>query len=215
VPVGDTHPRAVDVRVISATNRNLREEVTRKTFRADLFYRLAAFPIRLPPLRERREDLPLLAGHFLREACRRVGRDVPPVEPEVVRRLFDYAWPGNVRELANEIQRAVALAQPGEAIAVDHLSSHVATATGFADTDATTTPPPEATAAPGTFDTSGKADSAEDVPCFREARTAFERDFIAAALRRNGGNVTRTAARLGLSRVMLQKKMRELGLRSP
>ncbi|MCC6764534.1 MAG: sigma 54-interacting transcriptional regulator [Deltaproteobacteria bacterium] len=209
VPVGDTRPRAVDVRVISATNRNLREEVARKGFREDLFYRLAAFPIRLPPLRERRDDVPLLVDRFLREACRQLGREVPRIELESTRRLAEYAWPGNIRELANEIQRAVALAQPGEAIGVDHLSPHVVAATGVGAGPNASAADPQACG----LATAGAA-PASTAASLRDARTAFERDFIAGALRQNGGNVTRTAQAIGLSRVMLQKKMKELDLRS-
>jgi Nif-specific regulatory protein len=208
VPVGDTRPRAIDVRVISATNRNLRDEVARKAFREDLFYRLAAFPIRLPALRDRRDDLPLLVDRFLRDACRQHGKEIPGLEPEALQRLVEHAWPGNVRELANEIQRAVALAQPGEVIGGDHLSEHVA---GSGENGVVIA------AASGTEDANPAPTSAAPFASrsFREARTAFEAEFIAAALRRNGGHVTRTAQELGLSRVMLQKKMKEYGLRNP
>ncbi len=206
VPVGDTRPRAVDVRIISATNRHLREEIGRKTFREDLFYRLAAFPIRLPPLRERRADVPLLAERMLREACRQHGKRAVGIEGEAVQRLVEYAWPGNIRELANEIQRAVALTQPDEAVGVDHLSEHVVGGDRIAST---------APAAAGGGPAAGAVTDPAGTADLRTARAAFEAQFIVSVLQRNGGHVTRTAQQLGLSRVMLQKKMKEFGLRNP
>src|SRR6185436_10312805 len=111
VPVGDSRPRKVDVRVISATNRTLAAEVAARRFREDLYYRLVAFPIHLPPLRERREDVVLLAQRFVVAAAE---------------------WPGNVRELRNEIERAVALARDGDAIGPSHLSAPLRDAEGVA-----------------------------------------------------------------------------------
>jgi len=190
VPVGDRRPRHVDVRVISATNRDLAAEVERGTFRSDLFYRLSAFPIRLPPIRDRREDLPILAERFLSAAAGRHGKMIPGFEPEAHARLMAFDWPGNVRELQNELERAVALARPGEPIRVAHLSPKLAGAAA-AVSDA---PAPDTTA-------------------LRAARAAFEAGHIAAVLRQYGGNVTRAAVALGLSRFALQKKMKEYSLR--
>jgi Nif-specific regulatory protein len=216
VPVGDTRPRKVDVRIISATNRNLRDEVVRKTFREDLFYRLAAFPIRLPALRDRRADVPLLVNRILRAAAGRHGKQIPGIDPEALEGLVAHSWPGNVRELENELERAVALALSGETIGLEHLSDGIAAASGEervivrevgAEAASTTAGP--LTGAPSS--SAGVAPEA-GVP-LRRARTAFEVRFIADALGRNGGHVTRTAQALGLSRVMLQKKMKEFGLR--
>jgi transcriptional regulator with GAF, ATPase, and Fis domain len=122
VPLGDSFPRKVDVRVLSATNRDLRAEVAAGRFREDLYYRLAVFPIVLPPLRERREDIPLLATRFLAIAAEQQRKPLVALEPETLELLAAYAWPGNVRELRNEIERAVALARPNTNIASQYLS---------------------------------------------------------------------------------------------
>jgi formate hydrogenlyase transcriptional activator len=107
--LGATRPLKVNVRVIAATNRDLEEEVRRGGFRSDLFYRLNIFPIRLPPLRERKPDVPLLAGHFVTEFARRMGKSIDGIDAQATARLTDYDWPGNVRELANVLERAVIL----------------------------------------------------------------------------------------------------------
>jgi Nif-specific regulatory protein len=122
-PIGDTRPSKVDVRVISATNRDLKAALATGAFRQDLYYRLAGFPIRLPPLRERREDIPFLAARFLELASERHHKSLHGFESSVIDLLSRFDWPGNVRELQNEIERAVALATDGEAIAAVHLSA--------------------------------------------------------------------------------------------
>jgi PAS domain S-box-containing protein len=118
--LGATRPTKVNVRVIAATNRNLEEEVARGHFRSDLFYRLNIFPIRLPPLRERKPDVPLLATHFATEFARRMGKTVRGIEGNAMARLMAYEWPGNVRELANVLERAVILCD-GPSILEGHL----------------------------------------------------------------------------------------------
>jgi PAS domain S-box-containing protein len=118
--VGATSPTRVDVRVIAATNRNLYDAVQRGTFREDLFYRLNVFPVQVPPLRDRKDDVPLLARHFLAEYARRMGRQPLPIEEAAMRALAGYHWPGNVRELANVLERAMILCD-GPAIRVEHL----------------------------------------------------------------------------------------------
>ena len=198
VPVGDTTPRPVDVRVISATNRDLGAEVARQGFRSDLYYRLAAFPILLPPLRERREDIPLLAERILKHAAERHHKEIDGLAPEALELLVPFDWPGNVRELENELERAVALARSGETIGPGHLSAKLRpTAAGGAGTQRPLAEP---------------APRAATVP-LREARTEFEVAHIRRALEENERNVSRTARALGISRVMLQKKMKEYGLR--
>jgi len=196
VPVGDTRPRTVDVRVISATNRNLAGEVAEQHFREDLYYRLGAFPIHLPALRTRREDVPLLAQGFMASAADRNRKRIPGIEPPAVERLVRFDWPGNVRELRNEIERAVALARDGEAIGLAHLSARVREAGDD----------PAATAAVS-------ATVAMDGTSLLRARSAFEARYITEVLRQQGGNVSRAARALGLSRVMLQRKMKAYGLR--
>jgi Nif-specific regulatory protein len=190
VPVGDTVARRIDVRIVAATNRDLAAEVERRAFREDLYYRLAAFPIRLPPLRQRPEDIPMLAERFLRTAAARAGKRVAGIDPQALESLVSFAWPGNVRELENEMQRAVALAADGETIRAAHLSAKLQAPTPAAEADAVVSD--------GTL---------------RRARAAFEVRFLTAALKRHDGNVSRTATSLGLSRVMLQRKMKEYGLR--
>jgi two-component system response regulator AtoC len=213
VPLGDSFPRKVDVRVLSATNRNLTAEVAAGRFREDLYYRLAVFPISLPPLRARREDIALLATRFLALAADQQHKLIAGLEPEALDLLTKYGWPGNVRELRNEIERAVALARASTSIAAQDLSASLRTQ-GRLASDAPTDraelsrdrrvmaavipAPPEGADAKGPL---------------RRARAAFEADYIAKALDQHRGNVSRAALALGLSRASLQKKMKEYGLR--
>jgi len=199
--VGDTRPRKIDVRVISATNRDLEAEVENGNFRQDLYYRVATFPIGLPPLRERREDIPLLAERILRGSATRHAKRILGFTADVLGAFDRFAWPGNVRELENEIERAVALTRDGHEIGLEHLSPKL-----VRTSSAPVTASGEA-AAPMIAAT-------VDGP-LREARDAFEADYIRRILGQHSGNVTRTAQALGLSRVMLQKKMKEYGLRTP
>ena len=177
--VGGSSTRRVDVRVIAATNADLEAEVAAGRFRRDLYYRLNVFPINLPPLRERTEDVPALAEHFLRQACRRARRAVPSVGPEALRLLRAYPWPGNVRELENEIERAVALAEDGRPLGPAHLSERIG-----------------AGAAP-----------APAIRTLNEAVEALKRRMIEDALRECGSK-TRAAEQLGLTRQSLQQMLR-------
>jgi Nif-specific regulatory protein len=194
VPLGDQRARPVDVRVVSATNRDLEAAVADGTFRQDLFYRLAAFPLAVPPLRARREDVPILAHHFLSAAATRLAKPVAELAAPALALLERYDWPGNVRELQNEIERAVAVAPGGAPIDSTHLSPRLQDGRPAAPLPA--------------------AGAAGDMPGpLREARTAFEAAYIRDALACEGGNVTKTAERLELSRAMLQRKMKAYGLR--
>ncbi|BDG03202.1 sigma-54-dependent transcriptional regulator [Anaeromyxobacter oryzae] len=192
--VGDTQPVKIDVRVIAATHRDLREEVRAGRFREDLFYRLHVFPVTLPPLRERAEDVPLLAAHFVEKHARAIRRDVTGFEPEALRRLAGYAWPGNVRELENAVERAVAVA-PGPLVRVADL------------------PPEVAAAVPGAPDpaTLAKLPYREAV---EQARDRISREYLVALLAEFGGNVTRAAERAGMERESLHRLLRKYGLRS-
>src|SRR5688572_5512849 len=125
MPVGETRPQAVDVRVLAATNADLEQRVTEGKFREDLYYRLSVIRIRVPPLRERREEVPHLATYFLREACERLGKPDVELSSSVLDLFAQSLWPGNVRQLRNEIQRAVALSLPGTAVTVEHLSPEI------------------------------------------------------------------------------------------
>jgi transcriptional regulator with PAS, ATPase and Fis domain len=177
--VGTSGVRKVNVRVIAATNLDLEAEVKAGRFRTDLFYRLSVFPIVLPPLRDRPEDVPALAEHFLRLHCRRARRVVTGVSPEALRCLRAYPFPGNVRELENEIERAVALAEDGEPIRPEHLSERFRNGG-------------EALAAPVTLN---------------EAIERLKRRMIEDALRECGSK-TRAAERLGLTRQSRQQMLR-------
>jgi two-component system, NtrC family, response regulator HydG len=191
--VGATRPTQVDVRLVAATHRPLDELVADGGFRADLLYRLQVVTIELPPLRERREDVPALAAHFIAHFAERHAKRVRGMTEGARRALLAHDWPGNVRELRNVLERAVVLTEDEE-IGRDDLPSHV---TG----SSAALRPAEAALA--------------ELP-FVEARArvleGFERSFLAAALERHGGNVSRTARSLGLHRQSLQKMLRRHGL---
>jgi Nif-specific regulatory protein len=209
-PIGDTRPIKVDVRVISATNRDLRAALSAGAFREDLYYRLAVFPIRLPPLRERREDIPLLAARFLEVAAQRHHKTLRGLTPGVVELLTAALWQGNVRELQNEMERAAALAADGEAVSARHLSSGIRAATlNKAGTSASPS------ASGRTIAASSDSLSPTDIgnASLAEVRAAAERQYIAEVLGKHRGNVSRAAAALGVSRVALQKKMKRYSLR--
>jgi Nif-specific regulatory protein len=193
--VGDTRPERVDVRVFSATNRDLKSAVAAGSFRADLYYRLAAFPIRLPPLRMRGRDIPLLADRFLALAAARHHKEIREFDPAVMQMFERYDWPGNIREMQNEIERAIVLTPGGETIRPEQLSAEVR---GGARAGVRLPDAPKLE---------------KDSPTLRKARSEFEARFIAEVLARNDGNVSHSAEVLGLSRIQLQRKMKDYGLR--
>lgn len=209
-PIGDTRPVKVNVRVISATNRDLTSALANGVFREDLYYRLAVFPIRLPPLRERREDIPLLAARFLELAAGQHQKTLRGLAPGVVELLSRAAWPGNVRELQNEMERAAALAADGDAVGIEHLSPALRAAAMGA---------PAAAASPAEAAAHRSSAAAVDgvakdaVASLAEVRAAAERQYIVEVLGRHRGNISRAAAALGVSRVALQKKMKRYSLR--
>ncbi len=192
--LGDTQPVKVDVRVIAATHRDLREEMKAGRFRADLFYRLNVFPVTLPPLRERTGDVPLLAAHFLEKHARGLRRILGGFEPEALRRLEAYAWPGNVRELENAVERAVAVAA-AERIGVAELPPEVADAPGGAVDPAALATLPYREAMAG-------------------ARDRVAREYLVALLAEFSGNVTCAAERAGMKRESLHRLLRNHRLRS-
>jgi transcriptional regulator with GAF, ATPase, and Fis domain len=219
VPLGDSKPRAVDVRLLSATNRDLEREVREHRFRDDLYFRIAAFPIPLPPLRERREDIPALVDHFLKVAGKRHRKQIAGAVPAALSLLVEFDWPGNVRELQNELERAVALAADGDTIGLGHLSSKLAApfarrgeakpgglGAPLGGAHTAVRPPGAAIAAPA-------AQDGDFSLSLRDARAGFEARYIARVLELQGGNVSRAARILGLSRAMLHKKIKLLGLR--
>ncbi len=187
--LGASNSINVDVRVIAATNRNLLEDVAQKRFREDLYYRLRVVEIALPPLRERRSDIPLLAHHFLDFASRKMNRKIQGFTNAAMDRLVAAEWSGNVRELENEIERIVALSGDVETIGVEMLSERLRNE-----------PPPAET--PGEVPT--------DLP-LNTAVDGLKRRMITDAIRETGSK-TRAAARLGIPRQSLQKMMKRLGL---
>ncbi len=197
--VGSHETEKVDVRVIAATNKRLEEEVADGRFREDLYYRLAVVPIALPPLRARREDLPLLATSFTERFCEENGLPPRTLSPELLERLQRHAWPGNIRELRNVVERLVIMGA-GETLRPADL------------------PPEILGGAPGAAPPAGSGDPLTDLAesllgrPLRESRQEFEAALVKAALARHDGNVTRAARDLGLERTNLHKKIKQLGL---
>ncbi len=187
-PVGSTVSKTVDVRIICATNRSLEKEVERGAFRQDLFYRLRVFPLRLPPLRERREDIPLLVEHFLRKYTVEMNKPVAGITPEAMDQLTAYGWPGNIRELENEVQRLVIQGDAGGFITPDMLAPAVRKVEGLLGRVA----PKKGT--------------------LKDMMEEIERWLLTEALREHGGNKTKTAETLGITREGLHKKLAKYGM---
>jgi two-component system nitrogen regulation response regulator NtrX len=184
----------VDVRVIAATNKALEEEIRAGRFREDLYFRLNVIPFHVPPLRERREDVPLLARHFMQALSAEHGRRPREIAADVLERLSRLPWPGNVRELRNTIERLVIMA-PGETIELRHLPPSLLGEAGTPAQDES----PETLAL------------AVDGP-LADAREEFERRYILRRYRESGGNMSRTAEALGVERSNLYRKMKAYGL---
>jgi two-component system, NtrC family, nitrogen regulation response regulator NtrX len=184
-PIGSNEAVTVDVRVIAATNKKLEEEIARNAFREDLFYRLNVIPFYAPPLRERIDDIPILARHFLAEFCQEYGKKPKELSLAAMEVLLQYPWPGNVRELKNLIERLVIIC-PASRIEPHHL-------------------PPEVFRG---------ASSSPQRPYanLQEARSAYEREFVLRKLEESRWNMTRAAAALGLERSHLYRKMKSLGI---
>jgi DNA-binding NtrC family response regulator len=200
-PLGGERSIPVDVRVMAATNRDLEREVRERRFRADLFYRLNVVALTLPPLRERREDIPALVHSYVEEFGRRLNRGLLEVRPDALRALLAYDWPGNVRELANAIERAVLMCE-GDAIGPSDLPEAVRGARGPEPQDAQ----PEVAGEPQEGD-----EPWESVR--RRVVDAAERRYLASLLARAGGRVGEAALRAGLNPRSLYEKMRRHGLR--
>ncbi|HKL27006.1 MAG TPA: sigma-54 dependent transcriptional regulator [Desulfuromonadales bacterium] len=190
--VGGNKTIEVDVRVIAATNKDIEEEIAEGRFREDLFYRLNVIPFHVPPLRERRKDIPLLVNHFLAHFCRKESREIKFMEPEAMDYLVDYNWPGNVRELKNLIERVVIMS-PDQQINKGML--------------------PQAF-----FDRAGKAQKTQEqirsleAPSFREAKEEFEKEFLLHKLEENSWNISRTAEAVGIERSNLHRKIKAYGI---
>jgi DNA-binding NtrC family response regulator len=197
-PLGDTRPQRVDVRIIASTNRNLEQLVAEGRFRADLFYRLNVVPLHLPPLRERREEVPPLAEHFLRRAARDFGKDRLHLSEETMEYLVLYRWPGNVRQLANEMRRLAAMAEPGAVLMPEHLDPAITAGRKTVAVERPTLAPTEMVVR-------------LDQPHAALIEHA-ERAQIRYALTTCGGRVEDAAQMLGLSRKGLYLKRQRLGL---
>ncbi|MHC4891873.1 MAG: sigma 54-interacting transcriptional regulator, partial [Planctomycetota bacterium] len=188
-PLGSDRRVTVDVRLVAASHRDLAAMVRNGEFREDLFYRVNVLSLALPALRERREDIPLLARELMARAAREMRREVPVLPHEVLASLAVHHWPGNVRELDNELRRALLVAEEG-AVRIEHLSKDVR-------------------------ETQGRSAGGEELPAvdgdLRAAVANFERRAIQSALDRHDGNKSRAAAELGISRFALQRKLDKYG----
>ncbi|MBX3198719.1 MAG: sigma 54-interacting transcriptional regulator [Labilithrix sp.] len=187
-PIGATQEKKVNVRIVAATNRNLEKEVAEGRFREDLYYRLKVFPLRVPPLRERREDIPLIGSHFLQRFSIEFGKPAGGFSQQAMELLQSYDWPGNVRELQNEIQRLVIQIDTGGFVTPDMLSPRVRQVEGMIERVRPTK---------GTL---------------KEMMDQVERWLLIEALREHGNNKTAAAKSLGITREGLHKKLRSFGL---
>ena len=192
--VGGQRPVKVDVRVLSATSRNLADEIAEGRFREDLFYRLNVVPVRIPPLRERREDIPELVTHFLARFAAERRMSAPTLSDEALAALQAHDWPGNVRQLRNIIERTIILAPSDRVgrIEVDLL-------------------PPEVLDHPASVGVTSATMTIMGSP-LREARESFEREYLRVQIRRFSGNISRTASFIGMERSALHRKLKALGL---
>jgi len=191
--VGGIRDRKIDVRILAATNRDLERDAQQDRFRKDLYFRLAVILLRLPPLRERGDDIPLLADHFLRHYSAKYGRDVRQINAQARELMRAYPWPGNVRELSHVIERAVLWSQ-GDTLDVEHLSLSI---------------PSVAAPAPNAAQS---AQSASAAPADPLDLTQWERTLIERALAESGGNQTKAAQLLGITRDTLRYRLKKFGL---
>ena len=189
--VGDSFPRSVDVRIVAATIRNLRDEMAERRFREDLFYRLNVLPIELPPLRERKEDIPLLVDAFVRQSSERLGKRVVGISPEALQILLDYAWPGNVRELENTLERACVFAD-GDLVTTEVLPEHMHETTDRVRR---------------TLDRGELS--------IKKTTRLIEEELITRALEQTHGNRTAAARLLEISHRALLYKIKEYGIDIP
>ena len=198
MPVGEVRPLQVDVRVIAATNADLEQRVAEGKFREDLYYRLSVIRIHVPPLRQRREEIPHLSTYFLRDAVERLGKPDVQLSSDVLDLFAQYWWPGNVRQLRNEVQRAVAMAPPGGVVGPEHLSADLTAAP--ANRNDASTPPRVVLRGGQTL-----ASVVDDL----------ERELIRDTMSKQRGNISESARALGLTRRGLYLKLRRLGLEGP
>ena len=185
-PVGGTNPILVDVRVIAATNKNLEEEVKAGRFREDLYYRLNVFPVLLPPLRDRKVDIPDLVNHFIQRFSEKTGKNITSVQPEVINAFSRAPFPGNIRELENELERAVTLADNGSEISMTHLSPR--------------------------FHGITVQDTTNQTGSLKDQVESLEKKLIREVLKETNLNIAQAAKKLALSRAGLYKKLDRYGI---
>jgi DNA-binding NtrC family response regulator len=202
--VGGIRDRKIDVRILAATNRDLERDSRREAFRKDLYFRLAVILLRLPPLRDRGEDVLRLAEHYLKQFSAKYGRDVRRIEPAARDRLLDYRWPGNVRELSHVIERAVLWSQ-GPSLDVEHLSL-------TEPREEPASQPSEPWAGPAIPTNAGVDPLPGPLPPAGVDLGQWEKTMIEQALREAGGNQTRAAQRLGISRDTLRYRLKKFGI---
>jgi transcriptional regulator with PAS, ATPase and Fis domain len=183
--VGGNELIKVNIRLISATNKNLEEEVRKGNFRKDLFYRISVYPIKLPPLREKKEDIPLLIAHFIKRYNKREKKTVQGIQPEALKILLNYNWPGNIRELENTIERAVVITNTNT-IVIDDLPPHVI-AMGEKET----------------------IDIEETLPKWKEKH---EIEILRKTLLEFEGNISKAAKKLGIGRATIYRKAKKYDL---
>jgi len=186
--VGGAKSIEVDVRIIAATNKNLEEEIKNGTFREDLYYRLNVIPIEVPPLRDRREDVPLIADYFLKEFSKEDIKIQKEISKDAIECLMKYNWPGNVRELRNIVERIVIMT-PKRVINVDDLPSAIRLAKGDSSDD-----------------------NFFDIDNFKDAKTNFEREFLTSKLIENRYNISKTAEVIGVERTNIYRKIKAYGI---
>jgi two-component system nitrogen regulation response regulator NtrX len=186
-PLGSDETIMVDARIIASTNKDLEEEISKGNFREDLFYRLNVIPFFVPPLRDRKEDIPLFARHFLKDLAATYGRRPREIMDDAVEALMRYSWPGNVRELRNVIERIVIMNPMTTRFDRKHLP-------------------------PLVYRDGHRRATRSEFSTLHQARDAYERDFILKKLDENHGNITRAAEVLGLERSHLYRKMKTLGI---
>ncbi len=203
--VGGIKTIKVDVRLVTATNRDLEKETRAGNFREDLYYRLNVVPLHIPPLRERRDDIPLLVDHIVRKFNERLKKNVTGVEPEALERLTQHAWPGNIRELENVLERTLLFCEAPR-IRLQDLPAEV----GMSGVPVAAGPPAAASTSSSSLPV-GELQSLKDI--VRAETERVERELIQRALDETGGNVTQAAKLLKISRKSLQMKMKEFGLR--
>jgi len=189
IPVGGTEQRKVDVRVVAATNKDLKEMIELGTFREDLYYRINVINLVVPPLRDRKEDIPVLVDHFLARGCKEKGIPLKAFAKRAMERIYDYPWPGNIRELENEIERVLVLSGDEERIAAELLSARIRD-----------------------WGESSKVQGVRVAGKLKDALEELEKTMIREGLRRTNWNKSRLAKELGISRAGLIMKVDKYGL---